>query len=241
MGFVSSGASHDIPEMIKTDRARVRIEFPENTQLAPVAIGDLLARRTSERNYSREPLSVVELGTLLQCAYGLRKRIRAYGRTDFPVRMAPSSGGLQTVDIQLIVNNIAGVEKGLYRYNPVDCSVEQLSFGYLRSRAIDLCFGQEWVGTASIVLFLICDLKKLYWKYGPRCYRMAHLDAGVVAQNIHLVATAMDLGSCMIAGFTDETTNDFLELDGTEEFVALIVTVGKAVDSAIAAPDQTRS
>jgi len=56
------------------------------------------------------------------------------------------------------------------------------------------------------------------------------LETGAVGQNLHLVATALELGSCMVFGFDDEYTDSLLGLDGLQEFTTLLVAVGDKID-----------
>jgi SagB-type dehydrogenase family enzyme len=53
------------------------------------------------------------------------------------------------------------------------------------------------------------------------------MDLGHVCQNVQLAATAMDLGSCPIGAFYDDDINELLGVDGEEETVLYLVTVGK--------------
>jgi nitroreductase len=48
---------------------------------------------------------------------------------------------------------------------------------------------------------------------GPDAYRLAHLEAGVVAQRIHLAAAAMDLGCAGAGAFYDDEVRGFLDID----------------------------
>jgi SagB-type dehydrogenase family enzyme len=65
------------------------------------------------------------------------------------------------------------------------------------------------------------------WRYGERGYRYLHLDAGHVCQNLYLSAETIDCGVCAIAAFLDDDMNELLDLDGEQEFVIYIATVGK--------------
>jgi SagB-type dehydrogenase family enzyme len=65
------------------------------------------------------------------------------------------------------------------------------------------------------------------WRYGERGYRYMHLDAGHVCQNLYLSAESIDCGVCAIAAFQDEEINSVLGIDGEEEFVIYVATVGK--------------
>jgi SagB-type dehydrogenase family enzyme len=65
------------------------------------------------------------------------------------------------------------------------------------------------------------------WRYGERGYRYLHLDAGHVCQNLYLAAEAAGCGVCAIGAFNDEIINELLGLDGEEQFVIYLATVGE--------------
>lgn len=220
---------------VLADAPMVRKDYPacEHVQLSQVPVSltmsleDTFLRRTSVRDYSSEPITLGELYGLLHYSYGVRKRIIAYGRRGFPLRFVPSSGGLQAAEIYFAANSVQELQKGLYHYNADDDSLDLVVRGYLRRKFVEVCNYQEWVSSAAIVVVITCDISRLYWKYGKRAYRMVHVDAGILAQNLHLVATALGLNSCMISGFAEEKVQQTLRIDGEAEFVILLMTVGK--------------
>jgi SagB-type dehydrogenase family enzyme len=63
-------------------------------------------------------------------------------------------------------------------------------------------------------------------KYGERSYRIVALDAGHLAQNILLVATALGVAGCPIAGFHDDALAAELGLDPREESPLYVITLG---------------
>lgn len=56
---------------------------------------------------------------------------------------------------------------------------------------------------------------------GVRGERYAHIEAGAVAQNMHLEATALKLGAVLVAGFDDRAAAAALELAATLDPVIL--------------------
>jgi nitroreductase len=52
------------------------------------------------------------------------------------------------------------------------------------------------------------------------------IDIGYVGQNLYLMAEALGLGACAIAGFLDDGMERFLALDNPSEFPLLLTTVG---------------
>jgi SagB-type dehydrogenase family enzyme len=63
-------------------------------------------------------------------------------------------------------------------------------------------------------------------KYGERGYRLALLEAGHIAQNLCLVAAALELGSMNVCGFFDDRLNAALSIDGVDEAVLYVAYVG---------------
>ena len=54
-----------------------------------------------------------------------------------------------------------------------------------------------------------------------------HLDAGHVCQNLYLAAQSIDCGVCASGAFDDDELNKLIGLDGEEQFVVYLATVGK--------------
>jgi SagB-type dehydrogenase family enzyme len=146
----------------------------------------------------------------------------------FPMRRAPNAGGLQSVDIYVVAFDVEGVEPGVYYFDAKQRVLVQIDRGLMRRRVHKVCLSlQEWIAEAGAVLFLTCNVERLMWKYGKKSYRMTHLDAGVVADHLHLVATALGLGSCLVSGMFDGDAERLLGIDGRHEFPCLALSLGK--------------
>jgi SagB-type dehydrogenase family enzyme len=65
------------------------------------------------------------------------------------------------------------------------------------------------------------------WRYDERGYRYMHLDAGHVCQNLYLASEAVGCGVCAIGAYDDDGVNALLGIDGSEQFVIYMATVGK--------------
>ena len=84
----------------------------------------------------------------------------------------------------------------------------------------------EMLDTAAFTFLLGANFWRNQWKYYERGYRVILLDCGHVAQNLHMMATAYNLGSCCLMGFIDDEINKLLELDGIVENAMYLITVG---------------
>ena len=214
-------------EFIDVEKIKLETKFSPITE----SISEVINRRESIRDFNGTDLSLGKLSTLLDQSCGVRDTILAYNRRDVALRNFPSAGGLQCTEFYLVVSGVEGISQGLYHYNPPQKCLELIEKGNFRWRVADCCPQHEWLTEASIVIFITLDISRLTWKYGAyKSYRLAHLETGVVSQNLHLVATALELGSCMVFGFDDELTDSFLGLDGRREFTTLVVAFGNKVD-----------
>lgn len=214
-------------EFIGAKKIQLETAFP------PIAkpISEVINSRTSGRDFKRSTLSFEKLSVLLNQSCGVRGTISAYNRRDVPLRNFPTAGGLQCTELYLAVNEVEDIPQGLYHYSPTQNCLEQIEKGNFRWRTVNCCPDHEWLAEAGVVMFIAPDISRLTWKYGPyKSYRLAHLETGVVCQNLHLVATALGLGSCMVFGFNDEQTDALLGLDERREMTTLLIAVGNKLD-----------
>ena len=98
--------------------------------------------RRSRRNYKDTPITLEELSFLLWSTQGVQKVIPAYKNTGhITLRPVPSAGGRHSSETYLAINNVEGLEKGIYIYMPiehklafiqhVDSLPEKLAYAYV--------------------------------------------------------------------------------------------------------------
>lgn len=163
-------------------------------------------------------------------AFWLMNRVAFRGGSHPPIHTSGMHVGL--VRALWLVNDVAGMNPGLWHYEPGadEPGADQwfhLRYGDLRRESQYLCLEQPACGEASAVCFLLADLPTLMKNNGPDLYRLAHLEAGLVAQRLILAAEAMGVGSCLVSGFYDDDARTFLSLrvgqPGWEPLYALAV------------------
>lgn len=198
-------------------------------QTAPMAsLHEIIQTRASCYEFSKQALTKVQLSTFLHYSYGVRGWIGAYGQERFPLRTTPSSGGLQTCDLYLITQQVEDLKQSMFYYHPEKHALLELidySKRPIRERLARSC-AQPQIASAPLICIIVCDLERVTWKYGPRAYRFAHVDAGILAENMYLVTTGMGLHGCAISAFYDDLIHALLNLNGTTQFATLIFTIG---------------
>lgn len=201
------------------------IPLPDAERLNETLAGCLLHRR-SRRHYSGVPMTGAQLSTLLQLSCGVTGTTVGYGYDHLALRSFPSSGGLQTPEVYVSVQRVAGVPAGLYHYRPAGHGLEQLKLGNHGPILSGFALAQPYVERAAAVLLITGCFARLRWKYGERAYRYMCMDVGCLIENLYLVGEALDLGVCAIAGFIDDAIERLLSVDGEDEVALVLVTLG---------------
>jgi len=199
-----------------------RARLPEALFADKPDLWKLLASRRSRRNYRKgDPISLETLSLLLWVTQGVTAR---YEDTLF--RTAPSAGGLFPIETYLNVQAVEGLDQGLYHFRPHKFDLELLKKGDYSKDLAEAALGQEVVSDAALTFIWSALVARSKWKYRQRAYRYIYLDAGHIGQNLYLAGEALGLGICAIGAFYDDRVNEIVGLDGVEETVIYMGTVG---------------
>ncbi len=186
-------------------------------------IFDLIKERRSRRDYTEESITIKQLVTLLWATQGLLEI--GYG---FSLRTVPSAGARHPLETYININRIENLSPGLYRYSPFEHKLIQISVDKnISGHLAKACLGQEMFKACAVSFIWTAVIQRSRWKYQQRAYRYIYLDAGHVCQNLYLACEALGLGCCAVAAFDDDAINKILDIDGKDEFVIYLATVGK--------------
>ncbi|MFE7189948.1 thiopeptide-type bacteriocin biosynthesis protein [Kitasatospora sp. NPDC057541] len=250
-GFFPQGP--DAPDFQYLERSKFQIGRPEDTALpevppveAPrpsphdvplpadplpaVSLADALLGRRSTRGRLTGPLTAGELGGLLwsACAPNRPTGDRPY----------PSAGGMHAVRVRLLALAVDGLPAGTYHCVPtLRClrpigpapepdQLKALSY-YLSRPASDP--QALMVDEAPAVLAIHLDLGHLRRRYGLRALRLGLVEAGHLAQNLLLTATAFGLGTTPLGGLFDDLAHELLSLDDLDEPIQYLLPLGRAI------------
>ena len=209
------------PPVYKTYPEAAKRFLPKPSSGQTEDLWSILKQRRSRRRYSSEPISMETLSGLLWAIQGI-----TFSGPGYEFRTAPSAGALYPVETYLSVHNVSDVEQGIYHFNVLDFVLEEISVGnfgeYLTRAALD----QTMVMRGAVLFIWTGIVLRAMWKYRNRCIRYIFTDAGHIAQNLQLAATAMGLGCCPIGAFFDEEINQLIEVDGEEETTIYLAAVG---------------
>jgi SagB-type dehydrogenase family enzyme len=175
------------------------LRLPAPERKGKMSLEEVLARRRSVREFTRETLTERELSQLLWAAQGIT---HAEG-----MRTAPSAGALYPLELYVAS---AG---GFYRYEPRSHRLVRLLDRDLRATMRRAALDQEAITQAPAVFVFAAAYERTSRKYGAaRTPRYVHMEVGHAAQNLLLEAVALGLGGVPIGAFADEALQNALGL-----------------------------
>jgi SagB-type dehydrogenase family enzyme len=184
-----------------------------------ISLKKSLLDRYSKREYTDKKVTLEELSAIFYFSSGLKQS----PRTKLVNRFYPSAGGRYPLELYLISLNTE-LPKGLYHYNVKSHCLEDL----LRFKSFNTndYFKFSWLQKAGGIIVISGIFKRTIIKYGDLGYRYVLFECGHMVQNIHLLASGLDIGSCAIGGFIDKKINKLLDIDGVSEAVLYAVSLG---------------
>jgi SagB-type dehydrogenase family enzyme len=180
------------------------------------SLEEVIQRRGSTRQFSREAISLREFSTMLD-------RATSGLPTDF---LHPEETPLN--DIYLIVHAVDDLSPGAYVFHRESRALELLKEGNFRREAGNLGLGQEIPADCSVDVFFLTDLNKVLERFGNRGYRAAQLEASITAGKLYLAAYAQRLGASGLTFFDDDVT-EFFSPHARGKSVMFLLALGRSV------------
>jgi SagB-type dehydrogenase family enzyme len=194
----------------RTHEHRPGVELPR-VDPPRACFSDLLARRRSNLCAEGGPMRLHELAAILGASYAAAPRAG-----DGLRRPVPSGGALYPLELYVIALAVEGIDPSALHYDPFRHRLSLLG-PVARAEAKAAVVDASLVDRASAVLVVTAMFWRSRFKYGARGYRFALLEAGHVAQNAALAATALELTALPLGGFFDRQLDALVRADGLDE------------------------
>ncbi len=210
------------------ETALLNLPEPQKLKINSFDLSNFIKDRRTIRKYADKPVSLDELSFLLWATQGLTKEMS----DERSLRTVPSAGARHAFETVLLVNNVNGLERGVYRY--IVSQHKLLPLNFTSEKIEDLISGFRninLVANSAVTFLWIAVPERMTWKFNARGYRYLLLDAGHICQNLYLSAEAVECGCCGIGAFDDEEVNMILKLDESECFLAYAASVGKKTNN----------
>ncbi|MDI6840963.1 MAG: SagB/ThcOx family dehydrogenase [bacterium] len=189
----------------------MEIKLPAPVLKGKVSVEECIAKRRSIRAYLDKPISLEQLSQLFWASQGI---------TDLTgLRAAPSAGATYPIEVRAVTKD------GVFHYIPEGHKLIKESDKDLRKKLAQAALWQSFIAEAGCNFVISCVYKRTTQRYGDRGIRYVHMEAGHVAENIHLQAVALGLGSVPVGAFYDEEVKKVLNLPKDEDPI-YIITVG---------------
>jgi SagB-type dehydrogenase family enzyme len=187
------------------------IALPEPDKSGLVPLEQTMAARRSRRDFKPRALTVEQIGQLVWAAQGQDAHSR--------YRTCPSAGATYPLEVFVVTAD------GLFRYLPGKHTLEKLADQDLRAALASAAWGQQFIEAAPLTLVFAAQFSRTTGRYGKRGVRYVCMEAGHAAQNVHLQAEALGLGSVAVGAFDDASVGGVLSLPRQFEPIYM-VTVG---------------
>jgi SagB-type dehydrogenase family enzyme len=191
-------------------------------------IFECIEDRRSIRQYSEDAISLTELSYLLWATQG----ITGTNKAGMIFRTVPCSGATHTFETYLFIMNVASLDKGIYRYLPIEHALMFL-FALedidkrLDEISLDQPFVPHFTKKSAITFAWSTTPYRSEWKFDVSAHKKILIDVGHVCQNLYLAGESLDMGVCAIGIYDQAAVDTLLQLDGDEEFIIYLAAVGK--------------
>lgn len=188
------------------------LSLPAPSLKGNVSVEETILKRISVRSFSGTELTKEEISQLAWAGQGITESSAGH-------RASPSAGA--TYPLELYVMN----KDGLYHYEPHGHKLKLMRLGDLRSSLSRAALGQAFIAQAPVDIVITAVYERTARRYRERATRYVHIEVGHVAENIHLQAVALGLGSVPVGAFIDDEVKRVLSLP-KEEVPLYIIPVG---------------
>ncbi len=185
------------------------VNLPKPNLDGSMSLERAVAARRSRRSFLSKALTLEQIGQLTWAAQG--QEIKSKYRT------VPSAGATYPLELFLVT------EEGLFHYLLTKHALEKLTDQDPRSALAAAAWGQEFIEAAPLTLVFAAEFVRTTGRYGQRGIRYVYMEAGHAAQNVHLQAESLGLGSVAVGAFDDASVSKVLSLPKHLEPIYMVV------------------
>ncbi|SNT83744.1 putative peptide maturation dehydrogenase [Stenotrophomonas sp. CC120222-04] len=192
---------------------------------------ELLASRVTCRNFDGSRAVPLELfAKTLQRTFGATGAYRVGEDLVFLKKNVPSGGGLHPTEAYLVVQNVEGLDPGLYHYRGDQHRIDPVAGPVTLNRdwVMDMLGQQHWFADAHVLVVLASRFDRTFWKYRrhAKSYRVVTLEAGHLSQTLYLSATKVGMGAFITAAINEKAIERAFSLDPVTDGVLAVCGFG---------------
>ncbi len=176
-----------------------------------LTVEEAISQRRSQRQFKNIKLSLAQIGQLLWAAQGITGEEQGT-----PLRSAPSAGALYPMEIYAVT------PEAVYLYVPEQHKLLLVEAENVIPALAEAALGQAAVEEAPLNIVVCAVQQRTVSKYGERGRQYIYYEAGHIAQNIHLQALGLGLGSLPIGAFDEQALRNILSLPADQRPLYII-------------------
>lgn len=198
---------------ISADRRQSKLDTDIKLDIAPLHLAALLQQRKSERSFAADGVAEDAVAALLWAGYGITgSTVMPNGRA-ISRKSVPSAGALYPLHLSLALFRSAdSLQRGVYHVSFPEKGAVALKRvnGDATSVTRSFCDPLVYGAQGAIVVSAVFSITER--KYANRSILYIPLEAGHVAQNIHLAATELGVATIEIGGFYEDYLRQAVQL-----------------------------
>lgn len=204
------------PEVVKTvDKALSRIKLP-NFDFKYLDVYNAIKNRRSVRKYKEGSITLENLSYLLYATQGIEDPSKPFFRS------VPSAGARHAIETYVYCERVEDLTKGLYLYLPLEHALV-----LVHHTDIDVLEEMEYFTFGAPCTFMWTAIPyRMEWRYAHCSEKLILLDAGHICQNLYMACESIGMGTCAVGAYDQEALDNFLEVDGDNEFLIYAAPVG---------------
>ncbi len=187
-------------------------ELPKPLMYIQCDLNYAINARRSVRRFDSHKITKQQISNLLWASQGITDRKNGF-------RAAPSAGATYPFNTFIIITGLEDIPDALYKYDCSHHSITLLKKGDMRKNVRTVCFNQNFVQTAPVIIILAADYKRTSGRYGSRAERYVHIEAGHIGQNIYLESEGNGLATVAVGAFNDAELKKVLGIDDEPLYV----------------------
>ncbi|MCK5169132.1 MAG: SagB/ThcOx family dehydrogenase [Bacteroidales bacterium] len=193
-------------------------KLPAPKLKSSVSVEEALLNRRSVREFKSNALSLEQVSQILWAAYGVTKEVSFPSSMRGGYKTAPSAGATYPLEIYIVVGNVKGLGKGIYKYLPEGHFLLKTYDQDVRKELAEAALDQEFIEQAPISLVYSAVYSRTTKKYKDRGReRYVCMDLGHSAQNVCLQVVSMSLETCPVGAFEDKMVHNVIMMPDEEE------------------------
>lgn len=216
------GKQLERPNFFKQYSSEIVVELDQDlVGIEKHSLMEVIQGRRSIREYSDKPLSFKEFSYLVT---NTCKTVKISKDRALSLGVIPVPGAIKSIETYIYVKEVEGMKMGLYHYNLLDNKLYLIKTD-ISHELINEVMRNQTKG-AQVVFFWTTSPARTEYKYSYLAHKMIAMEAGHTCQNLYLACGCLDLGTVAIGAYSQEKCDEFLGIDGEEEFTIYIAPVG---------------